>query len=188
MTDQSSSTAGPTQPTTPGRPRRRWPLVTAAVLAAALTGAAATHAFSNPGFGHGPWGGAGFMGAPLDPARAEDRVDRMMRHLAIEVDATADQEAKLRAIAKAAVKDLVPMRERAVAGRQRARTLLTQPTVDRGAIESFRAEQMALADTASRRIAQALADAAETLTPDQRRKLDDRLSAARGFWHGWRRG
>ncbi|MCC6778168.1 MAG: Spy/CpxP family protein refolding chaperone [Hyphomicrobiales bacterium] len=188
MTDQSSSTASPIEPTTPSRPRRRWPLVTAAALAAALTGAVATHAFSNPGFAHGPWGGHGFVGASFDPTQAEDRVDRMMRHLAIEVDATADQETRLRTIAKAAVKDLIPMRERAVAGRQRARTLLTQPTVDRGAIEAFRAEQMALADAASRRVAQALADAAETLTPDQRRKLDDRLSGARGLWHGWRRG
>jgi Spy/CpxP family protein refolding chaperone len=162
--------------------------VTAVALAAAITGAAATHAFSNPGFGHGPWGGPTFMRAPFDPAQAEDRVDRMMRHLAIEVDATAEQEAKLRSIAKAAVKDLVPMRERALAARQRARTLLTQPTVDRTAIEAFRAEQIALADAASRRIAQALADAAETLTPDQRRKLDDRLGGSRGPWRGWHRG
>jgi protein CpxP len=189
MTDQPNSipAANSDQQAVPARPRLRWPVVAAAVLAAALTGAAATHAFSNPGFGHGRWGGAAFMGAQFDPAQAEDRVDRMMRHLAIEVDATAEQEAKLRSIAKAAVKDLVPMRERAVAGRQRARTLLTQPVVDRTAIESFRAEQIALADAASRRVAQALADAAETLTPDQRRKLDDRIGAARGLM-GWRRG
>jgi Spy/CpxP family protein refolding chaperone len=112
----------------------------------------------------------------------------MIRHLAIEADATPEQQERLRGIARAAVRDLVPMREKAVAARQRARTLLTQATVDRTAIESYRAEQIALADAASRRLAQALADAAETLTPDQRRKLDDRLGRARGFMRGWHRG
>jgi Spy/CpxP family protein refolding chaperone len=159
--------------------------VTAAVLAVALTGAVATHAFSEGGPGH--WR-PGLMGASFDPAQAEERADRMIRHLAIEADATAEQQEQLRAIARAAVKDLVPMREKAVAARQRARTLLTQATVDRSAIESFRAEQIALADAASRRLAQALADAAETLTPDQRRKLDDRLGRARGYMRGWHRG
>ena len=67
-------------------------------------------------------------------------------------------------------------------------TLLTQPSVDRAAIEAFRAEQIALADAASKRIAQALADAAEVLTPEQRRKIDDHLAARRGYWRGWHRG
>ena len=67
------------------------------------------------------------------------------------------------------------MREKAQSARQRGRELLTQPTVDRAAIEALRAEQMALADAASKRFAQALGDAAEVLTPEQRRKLDDAL-------------
>ena len=68
--------------------------------------------------------------------------------------------------------------------------LLTQPTVDRAAIETLRTEQLALADAASKRFAQALGDTAEVLTPEQRRKIDDRLTELRerrGFWHGWRR-
>ena len=63
--------------------------------------------------------------------------------------------------------------------------------VDRAAIEALRAEQLALADAASKRFAQALGDTAEVLTPEQRRKIDDRLTELRerrGFWHGWRRG
>jgi len=124
----------------------------------------------------------------FDPAQAEERADRVMRHLAIEIDATPQQQEQLRAIAKAAVKDLVPMREKAQAARERAHALLTQPNVDRTAIEAFRAEQVALADTASKRIAQALGDAAEVLTPEQRRKIDDQISARRAYWHGWHRG
>ena len=83
------------------------------------------------------------------------------------------------------------MREKALSARQRGRVLLTQPSVDRAAIEALRTEQLALADAASKRFTQALGDAAEVLTPEQRRKIDDRLTEMRerrGFWHGWRRG
>ena len=78
-----------------------------------------------------------------------------------------------------------------MSARQRGRVLLTQPSVDRAAIEALRVEQMALADAASKRFTQALGDVAEVLTPEQRRKIDDRLTEMRerrGFWHGWRRG
>jgi hypothetical protein len=40
-----------------------------------------------------------------------------------------------------------------------------------------------MADQASKRIAQALADAADVMTPDQRRKVGDRLNWLRRF-HG----
>lgn len=168
--------------------RRRWPLIVTGALAIAITGAAATHAVSDSGFGAGRWGPPAFMGGRLDPAQAEDRADRLVRHLAIEIDATPQQQERLRAIAKAAVKDLFPMRETAQANRERVRTLLTQTPVDRTEIEAFRVEQMALADAASKRIAQALADAAEELTPEQRRKIDDHFTARRNFWRFWHRG
>ena len=189
MTDEQSSHP---QTSVPAARGRRWPLVAIVALAAALTGAVATHAFSEGGFGrgfgHGPWGGGpGFMGR-FDPARAEDRADRMVRHLVIEIDASPQQQEQLRAIVKAAVRELVPMREQAETARTRVAALLTQPNVDRAAIEAFRAEQLALADAASRRIVQALADAAEVLTPEQRRRIEEHLRARRAFWRGWHRG
>jgi Spy/CpxP family protein refolding chaperone len=52
---------------------------------------------------------------------------------------------------------------------------LTQDKVDRVEIEKFRAEQLALADAFSKRVSQAIGEAAEILTPEQRRKLADRL-------------
>jgi periplasmic protein CpxP/Spy len=179
-------TEGPGGPPTRRRRSRTWLLVTTVALAAALTGAVASRSISQP-YWHGP----GFMSGPLDPARIEDGADRVVRHAAIEIDATSEQQEKLRAIVKGAVKDLLPMREKAVSARQRARVLLTQPTVDRSAIEALRGEQLALADAASKRFAQALGDVAEVLTPEQRRKIDDRITEMRerrGFWHGWRRG
>ena len=176
------------QPPVPRRRGRGWLFITTVALAAAFTGALTTRAVTQGGFGPGYWHGPGFMRAPLTPAEVEDRADRGIRHVAVELDATNEQQEKLRAIAKAAVKDLLPLREKAQAARQRAAALLTQPTVDRGAIEAFRAEQMALADAASKRFSQAITEAAEVLTPDQRRKVSERLEQRRGYWRGWHRG
>jgi Spy/CpxP family protein refolding chaperone len=171
----------------PIRRRRRWLPIAALALAAAFTGAAATTAVGQYG---PPWGwhGPGFMHGPLSPAQIEDRVDRGIRHVAIELDATPEQQEKLRAIAKGAVKDLLPMREKAHSARERAAELLIQPKVDRAAIEAFRAEQLALAEAASKRFAQAIGDAAEVLTPEQRQKAHQLMQWRRGLWHGWRRG
>lgn len=175
----------------PPRRLRRYLAIAAIVLVAGLTGAVATHAFSEQGFGRGSWHGHGMMGGmggrfagPIDPARAADRADRMVRHLAIEIDATTEQQEKLRGIVKAAVGDLLPVRDKARAARERARTLLTQPTVDRAAIEAFRAEQIALADQASKRLTQALTDAAEILTPEQRQKIGAHMQQRGRHWRG----
>ena len=188
MTEDSNTPAtGAIMP--PNRSRRTaW--IVAGVIAAGLTGVAATAAFSQGG-GFGPmspvhWHG-GFMGGPLDPAQIEDRADRMVRHVAIEIDATTDQQEKLRGIVRGAVKDLVPMRDKAKAARAAARELLLQPTIDRTAIEKFRTEQLGLADAFSKRVAQAIGDMAEVLTPEQRRKLADRLPPpdAGPRWKRW---
>jgi protein CpxP len=182
MSDQSNP--APTASPAPRR-GRGWLFVTTIAVLAALTGAAASQAVSHgPGYWHGP----GFMAGPLDPAQAEERADRFIRHAAIELNATPEQQDKLRTIAKGAVKDLLPMREKAQTARERARGLLTQPSIDRGAIESFRAEQMALAESASKRIAQALGDAAEVLTPAQRSEVQQYLDWHRSHWRPWHRG
>lgn len=186
MSDQRSPT--PDMSTTPTARRRRlgWLLVATVALAAALTGAITSRAISQH-----HWHGPGFMSGSFDPAQIENRADRAVRHIAIEIDATSEQQEKLRSVVRAAVKDLVPIREKVISARERGRALLTQSTIDRAAIETLRSEQMALADAASKRFAQAIGDMAEVLTPEQRRKIDDRLTEMRargGFWHGWRRG
>jgi protein CpxP len=182
-----------TNPGTPAPARRRRGRAALLALLVALgvgtTAFFAGQAFSQPGFGpfgHGGWHGRGFMMGQMDPAQIEDRADRMVRHLAIEVDATAEQQERLRAVVKSAVKDLLPMREKAQAARQRGRELLTQATIDRAAIEAFRAEQIAQVDAISKRVAQAVADAASVLTVEQRRKIEEHTRPRPGFW-GWRR-
>jgi len=189
MTDTSNQTPpAPTQPPRRSRGRAAFYALMIA-LAAGLVGAFAGSAFSE-GFRFGPpgWHGRGSMMGLLDPAQIEERADRAVRHIAIEVDATADQQEKLRAVVKSAVKDLLPMREKAQAARQRGRELLVSPNLDAAAIESFRAEHMALADAFSKRVAQALTEMAGILTVEQRRKLADLLPPRPGYWRPWRRG
>ena len=178
------------------RHRRTAIFVVVGLITAGLIGVVATNSFSQgygpgfgPGFAHGSgfgpgfgrgWGPGFWHGGPradgtFDPAWVETRVDRMIRHLAVELGANADQQEKLGSIAKGAIKDLLPVREKMVAARRQGRDLLTQPTVDRAGLEKLRGEQITTADAASKRLVQALADAAEVLTPEQRKKLDDLL-------------
>jgi Spy/CpxP family protein refolding chaperone len=160
----------------------------AVALLAGLAGSMLSAAF---GQAH-PWHhfgmhGHGIFDGSLTPAQIDDRIERMTKHKAIELDATADQQVKIANIAKAAVGDLRTLREKAQAARTQAVTLLTAPTIDRTAVERLRAEQIGLAETASKRIAQALTDAAEVLNPEQRRKVADWIAFG-GPWARWHRG
>jgi periplasmic protein CpxP/Spy len=197
MVEQNNTQASnPDQAPSAGyRCRRGGKLVIALVAVALLvgiTGNLLSHAFGQ-GFGwqHFHMRGGGPFGSPLarglTPAQVDDRIDRMSKHMAIELDASADQQAKIASIAKAAATDLRALREKAAAARGQAVTLLTAPTIDRTAIERLRAEQIGLAETASKRIAQALADAAEVLNPEQRRKVADWISVG-GPWPHWLHG
>ena len=187
MSDVANTPAPePIQPLPQRRAGRRITWIVVIALAAGLTaGAAVTKAFSHGGFGP-PWR-HGFMHGPLSAAQIEDRADRMVRHLAIEVDATSDQQEKLRVVVRGAVRDIVPMRDKVHAAREQGRKLLTEPTVNRPEIERLRAEQVALADQFSKRVAQALGDAGEILTLEQRKKLDDFLPppGVPGPGRGW---
>ena len=165
-----------------GTPRRRFfrraALITAVAVLAAGIG---LKAFAS-GHGFGGWHRGGLMGAHLDPAKLDEHLDRMLKHLYVEVDATAAQKQQLGPIVKAATRDLLPMRERMRDARRQAVALLAEPSIDRAALESLRAGQLQLAEQASKRFTQALADVADVLTPVQRKQLAERM----GRWHGHR--
>lgn len=162
------------------QPRRRF------FKGAAIAGAFAGLAGLGLGaFAHGRRGRGGFGGGPLDPAQLDQRLDRMLKHLYVEIDATEAQQQKLEPIVKSAAKDLLPLRRRLREARLEAMDLFTRDNVDRAAFEKLRAEQVALADQASKRLTQALADAAEVLTPLQRKQLAEHMRRLRGRgWHG----
>jgi len=195
MADQSNTTPSSPNPPPSRTCRGRRGVFVIALLAvavvAALTGKMLTTAFGQ-GFAWHAWHDAAFMSGPLTPAQIDDRIDRMTKHMAIELDASPDQQAKIAGIAKAAVNDLRPLHEKALATRGQVVALLTAPTIDRSAVERLRADQIGLVETASKRIVQAVADASEVLNPEQRRKIADWAAAFQGgsfgngpwvFWH-----
>jgi periplasmic protein CpxP/Spy len=146
-------------------------------LAAMIGGLAAGATFK--AFGHG-WRGRG----PIDPADMDKHLDRMLKHFYVEIDATEEQKRRLEPIVKQAAKDLLPMREQLHAGRRQALELLTQERVDPAAIEALRAQKLQLVDEASRRVSRAIAEAADVLTPAQRKELAAHIARRHARWHG----
>src|SRR5579872_3613646 len=150
-----------------GRRLRRWTL---AGIAAAIAGAFAfnslSHAHGGPGCGPGGFGRHSMRGE-MDPDSVAKFIDWRVSAMLSKVDATPEQKTKVADIAKAAVRDLAPLRAQHKAARDKAVELLTAPTLDRAALEKLRAEEMALADTLSKRVTQSIADAADVLTPEQ---------------------
>jgi Spy/CpxP family protein refolding chaperone len=157
------------QPKSPRRRLRRWALAGVAVAAAGLFAfQGMTRANEGPGHGHFMHRmGHGAMDADTVAKFIDWRVAAMLS----EVDATSEQKNRIGAIAKDAAKELMPLREQHKAARAKAMELLIAPNVDRAALEKVRADELALAETVSRRITRAVADAAEVLTPAQRGKL-----------------
>ena len=178
MSDTSEKPAS--SPTASKSSRRRffrW-----AAIATAIAGVAT--GLGVKAFAHGPggWHRGGFLGASLDPARVDEHIDRMLKHLYVEIDATEAQKQRLAPIVKAAAHDMLPFRTQMRAARQQALELLSRDVVDRVALEALRADQLRLAEQASQRFTQALADVADVLTPGQRRQLAEHV----GRWHGGR--
>jgi protein CpxP len=142
--------------------RRRWLAGLAALGSLGFIGAQA-HAQG--------WGRHG----AVDPEEKARRLDWRIGRMVKEVGGTAQQKDRLVAIASAAMGDLGPLRDQARQARLRSLDLLAAPVVDKMALEEQRVVQMRAADARSRRTVQAMAEAAEVLTPDQRAKLVARI-------------
>jgi Spy/CpxP family protein refolding chaperone len=150
---------------------------TLAAFAGSAAAALSFGAFARPGRHGGHHG-------PMDPAQLEQRLDRMLKHLYVEIDATEEQKQRLDPIVRQAVKELAPLRQNLHAARREALGLLGQDRVDAAALEALRARQIQLADGASRTVTRALVEAAEVLNPAQRKQLAAHFAHRRGRWHG----
>src|SRR6266478_8294616 len=65
----------------------------AVALVAGVTGNLLSKAFGQGDSWHRiSWHDGGVFGGPLSPAQIDDRIDRMTKHMAIEIDATARSE------------------------------------------------------------------------------------------------
>jgi Spy/CpxP family protein refolding chaperone len=122
-------------------------------------------------FAHAAKGGHGRMGV-------EEMVEHFqvhVRHVLAEVDATPEQQARIEAIVNGAAGDLKVLQGQHGGAFAEMHRLLTAPTIDRARLEQLRAEHIAALDAASQRCATALADAAEVLSPEQRRRLGEKM-------------
>ena len=122
----------------------------------------------------------------MTPEQMNDRVERMVKHLAIEIDANDEQQKQLAGLAKTLIGDVMPMRGTMRETGEQLQKILTAPIVDRAALEALRIERLAEADKISKKLVNAVADAAEVLTPEQRKTLAERVEtfrSMRGRWH-----
>jgi Spy/CpxP family protein refolding chaperone len=186
--------APPVQPAPKPRRLRRFLFASALLVTGGAIGAVIAGPVRSQGWS-GPWGGppmhhgwnaphhemgGGFGDRMFFPGRIERGVDR----LGWAVDASSEQKQKINAITQKAADDIFELRAKHLEARKQLVETLAAPTVDRAKLETLRADQMKLADTATKRVADAVADVAEVLTPAQRADLARRFER----WQRWRRG
>jgi Spy/CpxP family protein refolding chaperone len=145
----------------------------AALIGGVFAGLAAP-GFAQERFAHR--GGDHHGGRQMDPEAQADRMEHRVKRMFSSVKASEEQQAQASAIVRRALADLRPIQEQRREGRKAAIDLLSRPSIDRRAIEAQRAEQLKLAEAASKRMTQALADLAEVLTPEQRAELAKRMT------------
>lgn len=147
----------------------------AGLVVAAVAGVGVRLAQSS-GWGPGGWGHHGW--GPGGPGFGEGRIERMLDG----VDATADQQKKIWAIVDGTRGEMRPIMHDFRDTRGQLAELLSAPTIDRAAVEKLRGERIAALDQASRKVSDALVNAAETLTPEQRAKLAEQLKQRHERW------
>lgn len=127
----------------------------------ALSGLAAQAQGPGGPHGRGP-GGPGMLGG---------HVEQMLDA----VDASDAQRAQVKQIMQAARTDLKGQMESGRKLHEQGLTLLSAPVIDAAAIEQLRQQGQAQHEIASKRMSQALIDAARVLTPEQRAKFAEKM-------------
>jgi Spy/CpxP family protein refolding chaperone len=146
-----------------------------AVAAVGAVGIGLATANGGPGWHGGPrMGFSGHHGMGF----AEHRLERMLEG----IDATDEQETKIKAIIEATEDKVFPMADEFRDTREEVAKLLGASTIDRAAAETLRAQRIAKVDEASKALTTALLDIAEVLTPEQRAELLEHLKERRGRW------
>ena len=167
-----NSPSEPTSATPPRRTLLNRMTVVAFIAGVALAGSIAAVASAA---GMGACGFHHTLGGAHGSADVSDHVDHMLKHLFVEVDATDAQKAQITPLVKQAMNDLMPLHAQAQAAHAQAIQALTQNSVDRTALEAARVAHLQLADQASKRLVQLIADVDELLTPAQRSALATHL-------------
>ena len=108
---------------------------------------------------------------------ARERVEHVAGWVLDRMDATEDQETRIQAILDDSVGEMFGMRKEHRANRDALIELLSEPNIDRQALEALRRNELQLAEAASTRMVVALADVAEVLTVEQRREMLEHITS-----------
>ena len=159
-------------------------IVIGAVAAVVLAGAGAFAATAGDfgggrmHFGMGPHHGMEMRGGPASWRGGPGfGIGRILD----EIDATDEQQDRLEDILDAARDEIRPLMRDFRDSHEDLAGLLAAPTLDRAAVETMRAERVAAIDEASKTLTSALLEAAEVLTPEQRKELADHFEDRHGF-------
>lgn len=131
----------------------------------------------------GPWrhGRHGFgHHRSLDANTAAERAGFFTDWILSRIDASSEQRDQVKTIVQDAVGDLIPLKEQHAANREALIEVLKQSTIDREQLGELQQSTLQLADAATTRIIEAIADSGEVLTPEQRTQL---LEMAERFHH-----
>ncbi|MFQ5995571.1 MAG: Spy/CpxP family protein refolding chaperone [Acidiferrobacterales bacterium] len=150
-----------------GRRRSRHGFFTGLLAGAFLGGILIVTINAYSHFNHGGPFGHGMQ----DPAVAMERAEFAIDWTLSRVDASEAQREQVKAIVNDAFSDLQPAIAEHRVTHEAFRDLFAQPTIDRLALEQLRTAALEQADSVSSRVIQAIADAAEVLTPAQRAAL-----------------
>lgn len=112
---------------------------------------------------------------PPSPERAKEHAEWFVSFALHRLDATDEQEEAILDRVGDAIDEAWPVTEQHRENRDRLRGLLAGDTIDRTALETLRAEELALADSLSRVVVDAVADSAEVLTAAQRAELAETI-------------
>ena len=119
---------------------------------------------------HGPWRG-GWGHHRMTPEAAKEHAQVAAKWALREIDANDMQQERVNKVLDGTIDELFRLKEQHQANREAFAAQLGGATIDRAALEEIRKSEMALADEASRRLVQSMADVAEVLTPEQRQAL-----------------
>ena len=149
-------------------------LLGSAALAAVLGARPIMAAIQDGGGFHGPWR-AHWGHHAMNPEAAKEHLEIASKCMLREVDASPAQHEQVNKILGGAVDDLFQLRQKHQGNRDAFAAQLGGASIDRAALEEMRKSEMAVADEASKRFVQALADVADVLTPEQRQALVERV-------------
>lgn len=159
------------------RPFAARPLrLAAAALVVAMAGGLAVNAMAQPHRGPAGYGG------PMMMLGNPHRLERLLTTL----HATDAQRTQIMSILAAAHTDLRAQHEAGRALQQKMMAVFTATNVDANAAESLREQMLTQHDQASRRMMQAMLDASNVLTPEQRQQFGQMMAERRAKMEQWR--